>query len=103
LLRFRPNRHGGTGASNYNGRIQRLNSHIRNAGKSKGWHRHELPYVIIPTTDGDIELESAITGRVDRLVGKIGEPIWRDAGDVHDLRNVGNETYRNILVEIKPR
>ena len=29
--------------------------------------------------------------------------IWRDAGEVHDLRNVGNATYRNILVEVKPR
>jgi hypothetical protein len=35
-------------------------------GKSKGWHRHELPYVIIPMTDGDIELESALTGDIER-------------------------------------
>ena len=34
-------------------------------GKSKGWHRHELPYVIIPMTDGDIELEIR-TDRRDR-------------------------------------
>src|SRR5438132_1605619 len=44
-------------------------------GKSKGWHRHELPYVIIPMTDGEIELESALTGEIARPKGKIGEPI----------------------------
>ena len=73
-------------------------------GKNKGWHRHDLPYVIIPMTDGDIELESAITGQIERPKGvTIGSPIWKDAGEIHDLRNVGNASYRNILIEIKPR
>jgi len=71
-------------------------------GKSKGWHRHDLPYVIIPMTDGEIELESALTGDIARPKGRIGEPIWRDAGEVHDLRNVGKARYRNILIELKP-
>ncbi|MBV8835517.1 MAG: hypothetical protein JO000_03180 [Alphaproteobacteria bacterium] len=70
-------------------------------GKSKGWHRHELPYVIIPMTDGEIELESALNGEIARPKGKVGEPIWRDAGEVHDLRNVGKTSYRNILIELK--
>jgi len=69
-------------------------------GKSKGWHRHELPYVIIPMTDGEIEIESALTGQ-ERPKSVIGSPIWREAGEVHDLRNVGNTTYRNILIELK--
>jgi quercetin dioxygenase-like cupin family protein len=90
-------------------RVMYENEHVRvwdfvvEPGKSKGWHRHELSYVIIPITEGNIELESAITGQIDRPVSVIGEAIWRDAGEVHDLRNVGDATYRNILVEIKPR
>ena len=71
-------------------------------GQSKGWHKHELPYVIIPMTDGDIELESALTGAIERPKGTIGQPIWREAGEVHDLRNVGTASYRNILIELKP-
>jgi beta-alanine degradation protein BauB len=71
-------------------------------GRSKGWHRHDLPYLIIPMTDGDIEIESAVTGQVERPKGQIGGPIWRDAGEVHDLRNIGRTTYRNILIEMKP-
>jgi quercetin dioxygenase-like cupin family protein len=70
-------------------------------GKSKGWHRHDLAYVIIPMTDGEIELESAIDGQIERPKGKIGQPIWRDAGEIHDLRNVGEAIYRNILIELK--
>jgi beta-alanine degradation protein BauB len=87
----------------YENEMVRVWDFVVEPGKSKGWHRHELPYVIIPMTDGDIELESALTGDIERPKGKIGEPIWRDAGEVHDLRNVGNGTYRNILIEIKPR
>jgi quercetin dioxygenase-like cupin family protein len=71
-------------------------------GKTKGWHRHGLPYVIVPMTDGKIEIESS-DGRSVRIQDKAGEPIWRDAGEVHDLRNLGETVYRNVLVEIKPQ
>jgi quercetin dioxygenase-like cupin family protein len=88
----------------YENEMVRVWDFVVEPGKNKGWHKHELPYVIIPMTDGDIELESAITGQIDRPKGvQIGSPIWRDAGEVHDLRNVGTETYRNILIELKPR
>ena len=70
-------------------------------GEGKGWHRHELPYVIVPMTDGDIEIESALTGEIVSPPTVAGEPIWKDAGEVHDLRNVGTKSYRNIIIEIK--
>jgi hypothetical protein len=41
------------------------------------------------------------TGQIERPKGKIGEPIWREPGEVHDLRNVGKALYRDILIEIK--
>jgi len=69
-------------------------------GKSKGLHRHDLPYVIVPLTAGKIEIES-IDGKVYRPNEKVGEAIWRDAGEIHDLKNLGDATYRNVLVEIK--
>jgi quercetin dioxygenase-like cupin family protein len=71
-------------------------------GRSKGLHRHDLPYVIVPLTEGKIEIES-IDGRVYRPDEKVGEAIWRDAGEIHDLKNLGDTTYRNVLVEIKPQ
>jgi hypothetical protein len=69
-------------------------------GKSKGLHRHDLPYVIVPLTEGKIEIES-IDGTSYRPVDKVGGAIWRDAGEIHDLKNLGTATYRNVLVEIK--
>jgi beta-alanine degradation protein BauB len=80
------------------------NAHVRvwdfvvEPNTSKGWHRHELPYVIIPMTDGEVEIESAITGKVERPPAK---PIWKDPGEIHNLKNVGTSVCRNILIEIK--
>ena len=82
------------------------NEHVRvwelavEPGKSKGLHRHDLPYVIVPLTAGQIEIES-IDGKTYRPQEQVGEAIWRDAGEVHDLHNLGDTTYRNVLVEIK--
>ena len=82
------------------------NEHVRvwelcvEPGESKGLHRHDLPYVIVPLTAGEIEIES-IDGKVYRPQEKIGEAIWRDAGEIHDLHNLGDAAYRNVLVEIK--
>ena len=71
-------------------------------GTSKGWHRHDLPYVIVPMTDGKIEIE-AIDGKVIRPIDRAGQAIWRDPGEIHDLRNLGDAVYKNVLVEIKPQ
>ena len=71
-------------------------------GKSKGWHRHDLPYVIVPITDGAIEIES-IDGKVIRPQDVAGKAIWRDPGEIHDLRNLGTAIYKKVLVEIKDR
>ena len=38
-------------------------------GTSKGWHRHDLPYVIVPMTDGKIEIESK-DGHIVRPEGR---------------------------------
>ena len=83
------------------------NDHVRvwelavDPGKNKGVHRHDLPYVIVPLTDGDVEIK-AVSGSSYRVQDKAGQAIWRDAGEVHDLINHGNAVYRNVLVEIKP-
>jgi len=69
-------------------------------GESSGLHRHDLPYVIVPLTGGTIEIES-VDGRTYRPTETIGEAIWRDPGEIHDLHNRGGTMYRNVLVEIK--
>lgn len=69
-------------------------------GSRQPWHRHLLPYLIVPLTGGDIEIES-VDGVVRRPKETVGEVIWRSAGELHELRNIGSLVYRNILVEMK--
>jgi hypothetical protein len=69
-------------------------------GSKQYWHRHLLPYLIVPLTGGDIEIES-VDGVVRRPSETVGEVMWRAAGEVHELRNIGTRVYRNILVEMK--
>jgi quercetin dioxygenase-like cupin family protein len=82
------------------------NEHVRvwelavEPGKDKGMHRHDLPYVIVPMTGGDIEIIT-IDGQSIRPKDVVGEAIWREAGEVHNLHNRGAGIYRNVLVEIK--
>lgn len=69
-------------------------------GAATGWHRHELPYVITPITDGSLKLigpggvESAAT-----LVA--GQSYYRDAGVEHDVINAGEQELRFVEVEWK--
>jgi quercetin dioxygenase-like cupin family protein len=63
-------------------------------------HRHLLPYLIVPLTGGDIEIES-VDGVIRRPKETVGEVMWREAGEVHELRNIGSSVYRNVLVELK--
>jgi len=69
-------------------------------GGRQPWHRHLLPYLIVPLTGGDIEIEST-DGVVRRPKETVGAVMWREAGEVHELRNIGSGVYRNILVELK--
>jgi quercetin dioxygenase-like cupin family protein len=69
-------------------------------GRKQPWHRHLQPYLIVPLSGGDIEIES-IDGVIRRPKETVGEVMWREAGEVHELRNTGSSVYRNILVELK--
>ena len=69
-------------------------------GSKQPWHRHLLPYLIVPLTGGEIEIES-VDGTLRRPKEIVGQAVWREAGEVHELRNVGASLYRNVLVELK--
>jgi quercetin dioxygenase-like cupin family protein len=71
-------------------------------GGKQPMHRHLLPYVIVPLTGGEIEILSA-DGTIRRPMETIGAAMWREPGEVHELRNVGAAHYRNVLVELKTK
>jgi beta-alanine degradation protein BauB len=66
----------------------------------KAWHHHTMDYVIINVTGGKIELEN-VDGHSIIADDKEGGVIWRNAGEKHELRNLEDKPYRNILVELK--
>jgi quercetin dioxygenase-like cupin family protein len=69
---------------------------------TKPWHHHTLPYVIVPITGGKVEIEN-VEGKIYHGEEQGGEAIWRDAGEKHELRNLTDAPYQNILVEIKQK
>jgi quercetin dioxygenase-like cupin family protein len=66
----------------------------------KAWHTHKHPYVIVSVSGGKVEIEN-VAGHTYRVDETAGEIIWRDAGESHELRNLTDAPYKNILVELK--
>src|SRR5262245_25885 len=69
-------------------------------GQLQPWHQHHLPYLIVPLTPGKSEIEYE-DGTVRRPDEKVGDAIWREKGEVHQLRNASSWRYQNILIEVK--
>jgi beta-alanine degradation protein BauB len=64
------------------------------------WHKHDFPYVIVPMTEGK-NIMYFEDGREKETNEKVGGVLWREAGPPHELLNVSDWQYRNILIEIK--
>ena len=63
-------------------------------------HLHQLPYLVIPLTDGK-NVMRFLSGRVVNTDEKPGMALWREAGEPHELLNTSTWRYRNLLVEFK--
>jgi quercetin dioxygenase-like cupin family protein len=66
----------------------------------KPWHHHAKDYVIINLTGGKAEIENG-AGQSYIADDKPGGVIWKDAGEKHELCNLTDQPYRNILIELK--
>ena len=66
----------------------------------QAWHKHDLPYLIVPLTPGENEMEFE-DGRIRQTVETVGEVLWREAGIPHELRNKSTWQYNNVLIEFK--
>ena len=69
-------------------------------GEVQPWHRHDLPYIIVPLTAGDNVMRFA-DGRERPTHEEVGGVLWREPGIPHELQNRGHWTYRNVLIELK--
>jgi quercetin dioxygenase-like cupin family protein len=87
-------------------RILCENEHVRvwsvtlDPGARQPWHQHHLSYLIVPLTEGRNEMRFA-DGKVRLTEEKPGEVLWREPGIPHELLNISDWQYRNVLIEIK--
>lgn len=72
-------------------------------GQSTGLHRHEHDYLYVVIGDGALQAAGADgqRGEVSRM--EDGDVRFRalEGEDVHEAFNVGDEPWRNIIVELK--
>jgi quercetin dioxygenase-like cupin family protein len=69
-------------------------------GQRQAWHKHDLSYVIVPMTEGK-NIMYFEDGREKETNETSGGVLWREAGAPHELLNVSDWQYRNILIELK--
>tara|TARA_Y100000588_G_scaffold208308_1_gene222248 strand:- start:174 stop:521 length:348 start_codon:yes stop_codon:yes gene_type:complete len=63
-----------------------------------GWHRHEMDYVVVPVTNGQLHLKEPDGERTIELV--LGSPYFREEGVEHDVINP-SETSEVIFIEVE--
>ena len=70
-------------------------------GAATGWHRHAMDYVVVPMTDGALEL---VDGEGARSWAELrqGVPYFRNAGVEHDVVNANAYEFAFLEVELKP-
>ena len=67
-------------------------------GSHTGWHRHEMDYVVVPVTNGQLNLKEPNGEREIELV--LGSPYFREEGVEHDVIN-SSETREVIFIEVE--
>ena len=69
-------------------------------GAATGWHRHETDYVVVPMTDGELELVGPDGERTRAPLSK-GVPYFRTAGVEHDVINANAFEFAFVEIELK--
>lgn len=72
-------------------------------GQSTGLHRHKEDYLYVVIGDGKLQAAGEDGERWEAMEMKDGDVRYRelDGEDVHEAFNVGDEPWRNIIVELK--
>jgi len=73
------------------------------SGQSTGLHRHKEDYLYVVIGDGKLQAAGEDGERWEAMEMKDGDVRYReiDGEDVHEAFNVGDEPWRNIIVELK--
>jgi beta-alanine degradation protein BauB len=68
-------------------------------GAETGWHVHQMDYVVVPQTSGQLLLETKEGDRYADL--SVGRPYFRNAGVEHNVVNAND--YEFVFVEVEIR
>ncbi|UUZ77115.1 cupin domain-containing protein [Polaromonas sp. P1(28)-13] len=68
-------------------------------GAETGWHRHGYDYVVVPLTDGKLQLETSKGQRISEL--KTGQSYGRAAGVEHNVVNANEYEFVFVEIELK--
>ena len=68
-------------------------------GAATGWHRHDLDYIVVPLTTGQLRLDEPSGSRTVELTQ--GRSYSRQAGVEHDVVNVNDFPFRFVEIELK--
>jgi len=69
-------------------------------GAHTGWHRHEMDYVVVPITSGELH---AFDGKMTTPAPlRAGVAYNRPAGVEHDIVNPNDFEFVFIEIELKP-
>ncbi len=71
------------------------------AGEIQDWHKHDLPYIVVPIVPSDNNVMVFADGRERETVETPGDALWREPGVPHKLENRGTIDYQNVLIELK--
>jgi beta-alanine degradation protein BauB len=69
-------------------------------GAATGYHRHAHDYVVVPVTDGELELIGP-DGQTSQSRLERGKCYFRNAGVEHDVVNAGHEVLVFVEIELK--
>jgi beta-alanine degradation protein BauB len=69
-------------------------------GAATGYHRHAHDYVVVPVTDGELELIGP-DGNTSRSRLERGKAYFRNAGVEHDVINAGSGVMVFVEIELK--
>lgn len=68
-------------------------------GSETGWHRHGLPYLIVPVLGGQVTVEDTNGGR--NYMMEAGKSYSREAGVEHNVANDTGSEISFVEIELK--
>jgi beta-alanine degradation protein BauB len=68
-------------------------------GTETGWHRHEMDYVVMPMTTGELLLQTSDGEATSQLTA--GQSYTRRAGSEHNVINPGEQEFVFVEIEAK--